>query len=143
MPQFTTLLVGAHFRPPAKQVLAALPAGAELSFELEDSNPYDPNAVKVFVDPKLIPDSQFQALEPELNQSGVILEQLMSGGPVWLGYVPMTGGKPLGKAQASEPGLIGNAEVRKFIGRQEGCQLALAFGPDGSPRMIVTTQGEG
>lgn len=141
MPQFTTLLVGAHFRPPAKQVLAHLPAGASLLFEFEDENPYDANAVKVFVLPESIPDSEFPVLEVELPEAGVTLEQLMSSGPIWLGYIPASGGKPLAKARAAEPELIGNAEFRSILDNGP-VQVYLAFALDGSPRAQIV-QGEG
>lgn len=139
MPKYTTLLVGAHFRPPAKQVLGHLGAGTELVVEREDDNPYDQFAVKVFVDPGLIPDSEFPALELELPEAGVTLEQLMSGGPIWLGYIPATQGKPLAKARLIEPGLIGNEEVRGLMDGEGGVKVRLAFDLDGTPRATVET----
>lgn len=142
MAQFTTLLVGAHFRPPAKQVLAHLPVGTQLTLEPEPDNPYDPLAIKVFVDPALIPESQFSALDKELLETGNTIEQIMSGGPIWLGYVPAAEGKPLAKARANgELDLIGNDKVREIgaLGESEYA-ATLAFGPDGSPRMILETR---
>lgn len=141
MPRFTSLIVGAHFRPPAKQILAHLPAGAQLSLVEENDNPYDAEAVKVFVATGEIPESQFPALDQELPEAGLTLEQLMSTGPVWLGYVPASGGKPLAKAQAAgEPDLIGNHEVRELMGN---CIATLGFGPDGTPRLWLQTPTPG
>ncbi len=62
----TSLLVGDHFRPPAKLVLQHLPAGTQLQLELEDDNPYDAEAVRVYVSVLEIPQSQYSALESEL-----------------------------------------------------------------------------
>lgn len=140
MAKYTTLIVGAHFRPPAKQVLAVLAAGAALRLEEENDNPYDAEAIKVFVSTDEIPPNQYKTLDEELPNAGLTLEQLMSTGPVWLGYVPASGGKPLAKAKLAEPELIGNHEVRELgftiLGQQaEGCRATLGFGLDGSPRL--------
>jgi hypothetical protein len=43
----TTSLVGAHFRPPAKALLAVLPTGHPLFLRPEPTNEYDSNAVQV------------------------------------------------------------------------------------------------
>ncbi len=150
MPSFTTLLVGAHFRPPAKQVLARLAAGTPLQLEIDNENAYDPEAIRVTVDPREIPESQFSELDPELNQVGITLEQLMSAGPIWLGFIPASGGKPLAKARQAEPGLIGNHEVREMMASADGTLLndptlysvELAFALDGSPRATITTNSE-
>ena len=140
----TTLLVGDHFRPPAKLLLAHLPSGCELGLEPEDSNPYDEEAVRVMLDPRLIPDSQYPALEDEtsgLPTMGFTLEQVMSTGPMQLGYIPKTGGKPLLTAQAGDPGLVGNHEVREALMHSDH-KATLAFGPDGKARVLVTYSEE-
>lgn len=136
MSRFTSLIVGAHFRPPAKQVLAVLPQGARLDLQEENDNPYDPAALKVFLPLDQIPEAQFPALEAELPGAGLTLEQLMSGGPLFLGYVPAQDGKPLAKARAAEPELLGNVQVRELMG---GTRTFLGFGMDGSPRLHIET----
>lgn len=142
-PQLTLIcpLVGAHFRPPAKQILAHLPAGAGLILEPEPENPFDPQAVKVSVPVTAIPESEFPALAQELPEAGLTLEQLMSGGTVWLGYIAKSSGKPLTQAQQSEPSLVGNAEVAEVTAQRGPGSARLAFGPDGSPRAQITWSG--
>lgn len=139
MPKFTTLIVGAHFRPPAKQVLAHAPAVAELFFQEDNQNAYDAAAVRCIFDPKHIPESEFLALESELLEAGVTLEQLMSGGPIHLGYVPAQDGKPLAKARQDSPGLLGNQQVREIMAGQPHT-VSLGFASDGSPRAIITVE---
>ena len=92
MSKHTTLLVGAHFRPPAKQVLAHLAAGTPLSLAEDNDNEYDPAAVRVYVNTEAIPEGEHPALEGELLEAGVTLEQLMSTGPVFLGFIPAQDG---------------------------------------------------
>lgn len=134
----TTLLVGDHFRPPAKLVLAHLPSGTRLRLELEDGNPYDQDAIRVLVETRLIPESQFGALETALPDMGYTLEQVLSGGTVWLGYIPASRGKPLATAQRVEPDLVGNHEFREeMLGEYSA---TLAFAQDGKARVLLTVQ---
>jgi hypothetical protein len=80
-------LVGAHFRPPAKAILAALPAATPLILEREHNNPYDPNAVKVLVEPKHIPESQYDDLTMVAQGYGFTAEEICAE-PKWhLGYI--------------------------------------------------------
>lgn len=138
MPKFHTLIVGAHFRPPAKQCLAHLASGAELTLEEENDNPYDQGAVRVMLDPGLIPDSEHEVLEGELLEAGVTLEQLMSGGSIKIGFVPAQDGKPLIKARLSDPTILGNQQVREIMHGDEPYRCNLDFAPDGSPKLTIT-----
>ncbi len=141
MPVYSTLIVGAHFRPPAKQVLGHIVAGTELSLLEDNENAYDAAAVKVMFDPKHIPDSEFSALETELLEAGVTLEQLMSGGPIHMGFVPAQDGKPLAKARQIDPDLLGNHQVREIMmGGGYICKLGFAL--DGSPKLTIQTGAE-
>lgn len=139
MPTQTTLIVGAHFRPPAKQLLGHLPTGAKLQLLPQDDNPYDPAAVQVLVDPQQIPSERWEQLDQELLETGNTVEQVMSGGPVQLGFVPAQAGKPLEKARAAQPhlGLLGNVQVRELLGQEQSGQISLTttltFAIDGSP----------
>ena len=139
--QYTSLLVGAWARPPAKQVLAVLPAGAQLTLQAEPENPYDANAVRVMVSPEVIPESQYTALDEALLTVGHTLEMLMSSGPLQLGYLPAQAGKPLAKARQQEPGLAGNQDVFEAV--LAGKAFAtLAFGLDGTPRVNITVDSD-
>lgn len=137
MPKFTTLIVGAHFRPPAKQVLAVLPQGAKLELEEQNDNLYDAAAVRVLVGLGEIPQEQMAGLAAELPNAGMTLEQLMSTGPVFLGFLPAQDGKPLAKARVTEPGLLGNREVRELM----PVAASLGFAPDGTVRIYLETEG--
>ncbi len=137
MPVHSTLIVGAHFRPPAKQVLKHLAGGAELALIEDNENAYDSAAVKVMFDPANIPDSEFAELENELLEAGITLEQLMSGGPIHLGFIPAQDGKPLAKARQTDPDLLGNVQVRELMG--EGAAYKLDFALDGSPKLTIQT----
>lgn len=132
----TSLLVGEHFRPPAKLILAHLSSGCQLILEPEDGNPYDEEAVKVLIECKHIPESQYQALDEELPAMGFTLEQVMSGGTCWLGYIPKSGGKPLLTAQATERFLVGNHEFREAMLDPEH-RVSLGFGADGKSRVLI------
>lgn len=155
MTKYHTLIVGAHFRPPAKQCLAHLASGAELTLEEENDNAYDPAAVRVMLDPTQIPETEFLMLEGELLEAGVTLEQLMSGGPIKIGFVPAQDGKPLAKARLSDPTILGNQQVREIMmGARQDLNLGedadhagvpytcrLDFAADGSPKMLIVVGG--
>ena len=130
MKTLISLLVGSHFRPPAKQVLEHLPAGAELTLEPEPSNPYDENAIKVLVDPRLIPESEHPVLAEKLPLTGNDLQDLLAGGLVFLGYVAKSNGKPL-----QGTGFEGNEEFHQRAlesGWDQGTSV-LGFTPEGKP----------
>lgn len=133
----TSLLVGMHFRPPAKTLLASLPAGAKLALRPEPENPYDENAVAVYVSPAEFPASQLPILESALPNNGFTLEDVQRQ-PEWqLGYVAATGNKPLLKA-----GLVtGNLEflpiVRQWCAANGTCVATLGFDATGNPLVIL------
>lgn len=136
----TSLLVGMHFRPPAKTILASLPAGARLRLQPEPENPYDESAVAVYVSPTEFPEGQHQILEIALPNSGFTLEDVMAQ-PEWhIGYIAATGGKPLLKAGMT----IGNLEFLPLVRAQnnmEGQCFGL-LGFDGAGQPVVTIQAE-
>ncbi len=84
----STSIVGMHFRPPAKAIIAACPNGTPLILEPEPTNAYDPTAVKVLIDlNQFDEDSAFwQELEPQLATAGVEKDELL-GGPRHIAYV--------------------------------------------------------
>lgn len=131
--QITTLLVGAHFRPPAKQLIAVLPTGAALILSPEPDNPYDSKAIKVSVCPaETVPMSQFETLAESLEGTGVDLNDLMAAPLVHLGYLPDSEGKLCRHC------LEGNAEVGRMIdGNWPEFQAILQFAPDGKPQVFI------
>lgn len=107
-------IVGAHFRPPAKWMLARLPNGAPLRLEAEPSNPYDPNAIKVWASPAEVPESERAALADEIAGAGFSLDELLaSGEKIWLGYIGDSQGK-----LCIKNGWLGNAEVHAVAKRR-------------------------
>lgn len=131
MKTLTVPLVGMHFRPPAKQVLAALPSGAELILEPEPENPYDPKAVKVLARTKAIPTSQHSSLDESLQGTGVYLQDLLAWEDIWLGYVADSDGK------VCAGGKPGNREVVSAM-LSASHQATLVFLPDGKPAVVVS-----
>ena len=78
-----------HFRPPARAILNALPAGHPLWLKPEPENPYDPNAVAVWFDAETIrhsPEIQTE-LETTLPPMGGDLESLFEQRYWHVGYM--------------------------------------------------------
>lgn len=97
-----TILVGSHFVPPAKLLLQALPSEARVELRPEPDNPYDPLAIKVFVDPSEINADALRLLEEPLAASGFSIDEVVNSPEViCLGHVAATDGKPLAKASAA------------------------------------------
>lgn len=142
------LISGQFHRPPARQVLAVLASGTPLELVPEPDNPYDPQAIKVMcdlaggaLDGVLADPSTTAGFEQELLNCGMTLEMLVSAGPVQLGYIAASGGKPLARALAGGEPLVGNGII--FEDALAGTASAtLCFAPDGSPRCQVTVPGE-
>lgn len=91
----TTSLVGAHFRPPAKALLAFLPTGCPLALRPEPTNEYDENAVQVVLRTAiLIPILNHAAVRDEaevvsvLASAGYDLQSIREEEEWHLGYLP-------------------------------------------------------
>lgn len=80
-------LVGMHFRPPAKAILAHLPAGSALRLEREPFNEYDPFAVAVWVRVAQVPEGQYPNFELALGGHGFSLEETLAKSEHQLGYI--------------------------------------------------------
>lgn len=137
-------IVGAHFRPPAKQLLACLPAGTTLVCVPEPTNPYDPKAIKVFIAGEDIPPGQWPALEAALDGTGYLADDLVAVGVrTQIGYIADSDGKII-----RERGGNGNremAEAAAAAGFVEGELLGtLAFDSDGQAmfRLELYATGE-
>jgi hypothetical protein len=138
----TTLLVGAYYRAPAKQLLAVLPAGASLRLVPEPDNPHDAKAIRVMVRPSEVPESQWPALEEALVGTGVDLFDLMKLAPdgsaeVQLGYLPDSDGKVCKKEQVP-----GNRDVAAAVASANldwpDVRATLAFSPAGKPQVVIS-----
>lgn len=89
-------LVGIHFRPPAKAVLAHLPSGTALRLAREPFNEYDPQAIAVFVATSAIPASQHASLEAALAGFGFLLPEVLARSEHQLGYIAAKPPKGMG-----------------------------------------------
>lgn len=102
--EYVTKIAGAWHRPPAKQILASVPKGIRLMLQPEFTNQYDPQAVKVLLDPSEIPGDFDELVDaglenvpreklPEGMESMEVIREAKT--PLFLGYLARTGGKPL------------------------------------------------
>lgn len=134
MAKLFSILVGAHFVPPAKFFLEHLPAGTSLRLEPDPENPYDENAIVVMVRPQAVPEGQRAELGVKIPGMGFDLDELLMANE-WLrlGHVASSGGKPLLKAKLVRDDLVGNIE---FLAVMNGpTEASLAF--DGSGLILV------
>jgi len=113
-----------HFRPPAKAIMALLPAGQQLILEPEPENPYDEFAVKVLLDHAELTEEHWQELEIPLLNYGMERSELEQE-PIHLGYVARTHSQAMARTLAS-----GRAYT-----------AVLGFDPlKGLPQVIVTVE---
>ena len=80
-------IVGMHFRPPAKAIMQVLPAGAPLRLEREPENPYDRNAIKVWIRSSTIPESQYETLDSLAAGHGIELREILAQAEWHVGYI--------------------------------------------------------
>lgn len=135
----TGLLVGMHFRPPAKLILETLKSGTELQLVAEPDNEYDANAIRVFVSLGEVPASQYGRLEAELPGFGWDIETFRqraeTGESLMLGYIAASKNKAL----KEDSSLVSN---EAFLGAQElvswsDCSIRLGFAPSGAALVIL------
>jgi hypothetical protein len=134
----TVPLVGIHFYPPAKQIIANVPAGTKLRLLPEPDNPYDSKAIKVMLTPADIPDFVHETLNLALDGTGVDIMDLIQGGTLQLGHVADSEGKICAKL-----GVPGNGDVHIAVGPDavwEEIDAKLGFALDGSPTVKVSYQ---
>jgi len=81
-------IVGAHYRPPAKAILAALPGGTPLLLRAEPTNPYDSNAIMVLLDPRHIPEECKEDLATRCEGYGTDLSDVLAQTHIHVGYIP-------------------------------------------------------
>lgn len=146
MPQFSALIVGAHFRPPAKLLLSSVPAGCPLSLELEPENEYDPFAIKVLLDPAEVPEAERENLRPALEGYGTSWDELLAAGPRHVGYVQsnVTAKQPLPEGFITAPRLqpLLAAMQHTYDGEyvtpiSDFAPITLSFTPAGAPVVSI------
>ena len=125
MTTYTVPIVGAHFRPPAKAILAVLPAGTELRVVQEPENPYDTRAIAVYCSGAAIPQVFHQELEVQAQGYGFDLATILASD--WhLGYIAA-------KAPKGYEGKLAG----ELFDRVSGAKAKLGFLPNGNPAVIV------
>ena len=91
MPTHTCPIVGAHFRPPAKSILSALPNSCPLRLRPEPDNPFDSNALQVLISGQVIRDLP-EAIKSDLHADavgyGFDLDTICAAEEWHLGYIP-------------------------------------------------------
>ena len=126
-------LVGSNFRPPAREVLSILPAGTSLELRHESDNPYDPNAVAVFVDMGDWPIVKLPLLQDMLGTQ-LDASELCSRGLMHLGYIARTGNK-------TTKGGPGNREVLDMADSIPwgllGLDAKLGLAMEGWPTVVI------
>lgn len=138
-------IVGAHFRPPAKALLACLPAGAGLLLVAEPDNPYDAHAVQVWVNAQAYPDEIWPELVLQSTGYGYDEDQLREGaagnhpegfdGRGWwhIGYIPAQKAGKNGEPEAE-------ADIDYAQGHipHSGAEGKLTFDQAGKPMVTVS-----
>ena len=129
-------IVGAHFRPPAKVILAHLPARCALRIRPEPTNPYDEWALQVLVASADIPQSEHEELGQEAQFFGHSIESILASDEWHLGYIPKT------EAVHLQPRIVRAIEDRNGYAEQmDQRQIdshwfgTLAFDPAGKPQV--------
>ncbi len=95
----TYKIVGAHYRPPAKALIAGISQGTILTLRAEPTNPFDENAIQVLLKRENINESDHENLNSELSGFGKDIDDILSQ-PEWhLGYIPREIAKVLRESQ--------------------------------------------
>lgn len=137
-------IVGAHFRPPAKAILASLPSGQELWLRPEPTNPYDENAVQVLLRTESIPNECWENLILQASGMGFD-EAALRAEPLWhLGYIPKA--VPKGDSGSIEQNIANQQAIHRWYAAQsdliddDDIKLAgaLSFDTAGKPTIIIS-----
>lgn len=117
-------IVGAHFRPPAKALLSVLPGGTVLRAVPEPENPYDGNAIAIWLDTSAIPHTHADAIATAVAGYGFSREEIFGASSWHLGYIPAKIAVALAPAMAGQEAtgrltfnLAGKPEIDLPIGR--------------------------
>ena len=127
-------LMGAHFRPPAKALIQALSSDHPLELRPEPTNPYDPNAVAVWLDASTIaPDILDEELAFTLPSQGQDVESLLEQKWWQLGYLAKEKAaifqEPIARA-------ISGANAEGPDDQSTGFPARLGFTGDGKPAVL-------
>ncbi len=116
MPNY--LIVGAHYRPPAKAILSGISPGTKLFLRAEPSNDFDINAIQVLINPNEINSDDVDNLNSELSGYGQNLDEISSQPEIHLGYIPKEIARVLRESGIINPDVEYSAEyVLNFSGK--------------------------
>jgi hypothetical protein len=88
MPKYSSPIVGMYHHPPAQGILRAAPHNCPLTLRPEPTNPYDPNAIQVWLTTEGIPPDNHDKLREELQGFGVSMDVFLGESEWFLGFVP-------------------------------------------------------
>lgn len=131
----TVPLVGAHFRPPAKLLLQSVPAGFPLELRPEPSNPYDSNAIAVWLDTKGLNDDAIDELTSTLPGMGHDIEEVLAQRWWQIGYVARQEAAALQEPIGRRLAAWNQDNLEHDVDPVTGYPATLAFAGDGSPRV--------
>lgn len=124
-------IVGMHFRPPAKALMAALPSGAALRLVREPENPHDANAIQVFVEGSQVPEEMREECGFVCESMGFAAADVW--GDVWhLGYIARQ------YAEDLAPRLRKMEEEKPLEDSALRHDATLAFAADGKPQAVLS-----
>lgn len=132
MQKITLMLVGAHFRPPATQILEWLSGGAKFVLVPDPENQYDAQAIRACLDPREIPTAYLPTLREICLPTGKDYQEFTSE-PMFLGFVANSAKTvPEGYTSATElAGLVATAALAFPL------IATLAFTAEGKPCLTV------
>lgn len=131
-----TNLVGAHFRPPAKALLAVLPAGHPLWLRPEPTNEYDGNAVRVVLRTDSLPTDEFlqDELETQLAGQGYDLQTIHEADEWHLGYLPRAA---KGNVELEQWNMQVQLAIHEVAHGEAVVPCTLSFDSSGKPTLII------
>lgn len=126
-------LVGMHFRPPAKALIQSIPAGYPLELRPEPSNPYDSNAVAVWLDSHFLNDTAIDELTSTLPGMGHDIEEVLAARWWQLGYLSRDAAAQHQQALGFALSAINEIAAASDDFPETGLPAKLAFAGDGKP----------
>jgi len=132
-PDLRVPLVGCRFYPPATSALQHTAAGSPIMILYEPGNPYDPDAIQVWLSTRLISPDGAEDCEAQ----GFDLAQAQEQDEcIQLGHIASSTG-----AICKKLGCPGNREVKQWFMENPEETGTLTFGPDDRPEILFTIRG--
>lgn len=126
-------LVGIFHRPPAKALLQSIPAGYPLELRPEPSNPYDSNAVAVWLDSHFLNDTAIDELTSTLPGMGHDIEEVLAARWWQLGYLSRDAAAQHQQALGFALSAMAEHAMENDQPHVSGLPAKLAFAGDGKP----------